>query len=160
VNFSRKKSYSYLTLSPWCSDYGIKRQYFTIEYQGDEYEGVESGSSYQAVEKQDFFMWRSANNYPIWPPEVGNGDGIIEKVELQTSTGTTKATQYNSNFSSGWYRDQLFSSKSIIFFRKKNPLIQAFPAGSYKIKATARHYMDPSEWFPSEKTSSVTTNTF
>lgn len=143
---------------PWCPDWGIKRQYFTLDYRGDEYEGYEAGSTFQAVEKQDVYMWRDSTKRVIWPPEIGNGSGYIIKAELQTSSGTTKQTTYS--WADGLYRSVFFNSNDLVFFTKKNPLIQAFPGGSYKIKVTATHNM-PEKWVINPgKTVSITTNTF
>jgi len=105
---------------PWSPDYGSKRQYFTLSYYGDEWEGTDPfGSSFQAVEKQDFFIYRD-DKWVIWPPEVGNGKAKLIKVELQNSSGSTVVTQQNSEWEDGTYRDYMFSTDSIRYTFRRN----------------------------------------
>jgi len=143
---------------PWSSDWGTKRQYFTIVYYGDQFEGFEAGSTFQAVELQDFFIYRKSQYY-IWPPEIGNGIATLDRIELQTSSGT-KTTQTNSNWSTGTYRDYLIDPDSITYTFRKNPFIQAFPGGSYRIKATGTHQMPANTWIPFSSTKSIYTSYF
>lgn len=135
--------------SSWSPDWGTKNFKYTLTYEGDAFSGYEVGSVYKAVNNHDFDAYKTPADV-IYPPEVGNGNSQIYRVEMVDSNGNIDDYLAASSFEDGTIRGYIVPGGTYFYFVKKSyGWLQIFASDSYYLNAKTYFELDSTSWFPS-----------
>lgn len=110
ANLSAWEKFSH---TAWSSSWGTK----TFVYKSDYLAEQTSDSTNKIVRNHDFTAYKCPQDI-IWPPEVGNGEVRLYKVEMLDSNGSTYSPIYGSDFSNGVIYSRLLCGDNLTFLAK------------------------------------------
>lgn len=154
-------AYGTFSHAAWSPDWGIKNFNYSFTYQGDAFSGYEIRTYYEAVENHDFYAYKTPSQV-IWPPEVGNGNCLLYRVEMVDSSGNVDAYLTSAAFQNGNIRGYILPGGTYFYFIKKSSWwLQVFESDVYYVTAKTYFELESDQWFPSGPwIDSASTNTF